>query len=546
MIMKMKKMKLPENSIRNRMRQDGIEKTLIEKFFGGGSVASAVSLPKVKPKPKWPENLKRKKEIKPGRKMKNLQWTTVDPFSVEKSIWNEVDDSKIKFDPKDLEGMFGQKIIARKAPKSGGRKKKERVEEIHILDGKRSYNIEIFLGRLKMDPFTVKDLLLEMNEKRFNSEQVAKLKNFVPTPEEANMFDDLETADVKSLAKPEKFFYTIKSIDKNLPQRLELWAFKMNFDKIYTTESDKVVALCDAHKCIKTSKSLRELFSTILAFGNYMNGGTRKGCAHGFKLKSLSQLTRSRSTNNKVTLMEYLYLYLLKSNPKLLEFTEEWNALEAAISVDIPTLRAAISQIGAKLNIINKRCKVAETNSIAGDNFSETMKPFHSTASTQFEALKAKHETIMKDLCDLALFLNEKNDRTGQFLKTLNEFRKQFVFTAKQCKERQKREAEKKKREQWKKNKKQKANKQGTAKKSLGLPQPISEDGDDMKETNIRANKVGLPPPPPPSTPNNASQKMFAANPTNANQLLAALMQSDSTVLMNKLKARRKKNSTTV
>merc|ERR1712244_164296 len=70
---------------------------------------------------------------------------------------------------------------------------------------------------------------------------------------------------------------------------------------------------------------------------------------------------------------------------------------------------------------------------------------------------------IMKDLADLATFLNEKNDKNGQFLKTLDKFRKQFIFTMKQCEEREKREEEKKKREQWKANKKSSISKQNNA-----------------------------------------------------------------------------------
>ena len=106
-------MKLPEAAIRNKMKQDGIDKGLIDRFFGdtggGGSTGVGPAPPKAKPKPKWPENLKRKPEIKPSRKMKNLQWAKVDPFSVEKSIWKECDDSRIKIDKKELENMFGQK-----------------------------------------------------------------------------------------------------------------------------------------------------------------------------------------------------------------------------------------------------------------------------------------------------------------------------------------------------------------------------------------------------------------------------------------------------
>merc|ERR1712032_332490 len=272
------------------------------------------------------------------------------------------------------------------------------------------------------------------------------------------MFDGLEADDVAKLAKAEAFFYSIRNIDKNIPQRLELWAFKMSFDKILGVEKEKVDALKSAHLCIKNSVSLRELFSLILAFGNYMNAGSRKGQAHGFRLKSLSQLTRSRSTDNKTTLMEYLYLYMQNHNEKLLSFIDEWSSLESAVSVDIPTLRGAINQIKAKLNLINNRTKSADSSSsLVTDQFAAVMRPFYVSASEQFEAVKTTHAKLMTDLCDLATFLNEKNDKTGEFLKTLNEFRKQFKLTMKQCDERRKREEEKKKREQWKANKKNKS-----------------------------------------------------------------------------------------
>merc|ERR1712048_465982 len=112
--------------------------------------------------------------------------------------------------------MFGQKIIAKKASSkaggSGRKKKAAAVEKIHILDGKRSYNIEIFLGRLRMKPDVCKNILLNMDEQKMNAEQVSKLQKFTPTPEEANMFDGLETDDIGNLAKAEEFFYAIRNI----------------------------------------------------------------------------------------------------------------------------------------------------------------------------------------------------------------------------------------------------------------------------------------------------------------------------------------------
>merc|ERR1712173_290512 len=74
---------------------------------------------------------------------------------------------------------------------------------------------------------------------------------------------------------------------------------------------------------------------------------------------------------------------------------------------------------------------------IPGDQFGAVMKPFHGSASKEFTVL--------------ASFLGESKDTTAAFLKTLNEFRKQFKMTAKQCAAKRKKEEERKKREQWKK-----------------------------------------------------------------------------------------------
>ena len=160
------------------------------------------------------------------------------------------------------------------------------MEQIHVLEGKRSYNIEIFLGRLRMDRFVVKEALLKLDEERFSAEQVGKLKNFVPTPAEVAELDEVDPEDEPNLAKPEKFFFTIMDVDDDLPQRLELWEFKMNFDEIIKTQRENVSALKAAHRCIDKSKSMRALFSTILAFGNHMNGGNKKGMfSHSEMLK---------------------------------------------------------------------------------------------------------------------------------------------------------------------------------------------------------------------------------------------------------------------
>ena len=54
-----------------------------------------------------------------------------------------------------------------------------------------------------------------------------------------------------------------------------------------------------ALKDLKESKNFAELLKIILAVGNYMNGGSFRGGAAGFKLDALNKLADVRSTTQK-------------------------------------------------------------------------------------------------------------------------------------------------------------------------------------------------------------------------------------------------------
>ena len=319
--------------------------------------------------------------------MKNLQWTKVDPFRVTTTIWSECDDQNIDFDQNGFEALFGQKVVAKK--RTVQKNKKMVDDRLHILDPKRSHNVEIFVFRLKLKPETVRDCLLKLDDTICSAEQIEKLKFCVPTPQEAARFDRVKPENVGKLTKSDFFFFVLKDIDKNLPQRLELWEFKLNFDKIMKTERGKVRALQRAHECIQQSNSLRVLLSTILALGNHMNGGTNRGRAHGFNLSLLSQLTRTGSTDNKMTFMEYLYLFFEETGSEILQISEEWSPLHEAVRVDIPFLRKNMAQIGVNLKLIEQRIDTVNDQDITGDDqFNAVMKPFHISASRQYEEMK--------------------------------------------------------------------------------------------------------------------------------------------------------------
>lgn len=412
--LKMKKMGIPKQAIMNKMTQGGIDEELQNKLYADDSslVTHSTSntnnnnttmvkkIVKAKTvRPPIPLHLKPKREIKPKRKMRNLQWQKIDPYEYESSIWKSCDDNKVKFNIHQLELFFGSDVKSKKNQNSNNRtskKKKMNADVVHVLDGKRSYNVEIFLARMRMKPEVITDAILTLNERVFSFEQVSKLEKFVPTPNEYNLFVGLEHE--KNLGKAEAFFNIVMKVDKNLPQRISLWAFKLSFVDQLQIEHQKVELLMNAHMCIQTSQSLKEIFSIILAFGNYMNGGTRKGKAYGFKLSSLQQLTRSRSIDNKMTLMEYLYVHLQTNRPQLLSFVDEWKMLDNATTIDVQTMKGNINKMNSKLNMIRKRIEQPSDNICKGDCFSKVMKPFLKNAMKTYEHTKQMSTKLTADL----------------------------------------------------------------------------------------------------------------------------------------------------
>ncbi len=77
-----------------------------------------------------------------------------------------------------------------------------------------------------------------------------------------------------------------------------------------------------ARACLQVSVNLKKVLEIILAIGNYLNGGTFRGSAYGFKLSTVAELL-SFKTNTGVTMMEYLVDFCRKHYPDALRWTRE-------------------------------------------------------------------------------------------------------------------------------------------------------------------------------------------------------------------------------
>lgn len=96
-----------------------------------------------------------------------------------------------------------------------------------------------------------------------------------------------------------------------------------------------VIVSCEE---VQQSKKFKGILEVILAIGNYINGGTHRGAAYGFKLDALIKLQvkahnrirrlcshlslsqDTKATDNRVSLLHYVVQSVMQKYPELLTF----------------------------------------------------------------------------------------------------------------------------------------------------------------------------------------------------------------------------------
>lgn len=119
-----------------------------------------------------------------------------------------------------------------------------------------------------------------------------------------------------------------------LAERMRMLYFKLQFpDKLYNAKPDVRVAHA-ALKQLKDSAKMFGILELVLILGNFINDGTFRGNASGFKLDGLVKMADTKSSvKPKFTLIHYLVDLVELLRPDLLDFaTELDDVMKAATS----------------------------------------------------------------------------------------------------------------------------------------------------------------------------------------------------------------------
>ncbi|XP_065092216.1 uncharacterized protein form3 isoform X2 [Ochlerotatus camptorhynchus] len=298
----------------------------------------------------------------PRSKMKTINWNKIPSQKVigKPNIWSIVADSHQDSPMTDLnwdemEGLFclqqtqGSPKLGRENSGCDTLERKSRKEnEITLLDGKRSLNVNIFLKQFRTSNDDIIQLIRNGEHEDIGSEKLRGLLKILPEVDELEMLK-LFDGDNNRLGNAEKFLLQLIQVP-NYKLRIESMLLKEEFKANLIYLEPNISAMLYAGEDLMNNKALQEVLYMVVVAGNFLNSGGYAGNAAGVKLSSLQKLTDIRANKPGMNLIHFVALQAEKKNPELLVFPGQMLTLENAT-------KTTVEQISNETNAIDNRIK---------------------------------------------------------------------------------------------------------------------------------------------------------------------------------------------
>ena len=184
------------------------------------------------------------------------------------------------------------------------------------------------LGRLKYTFEEVREAILTMSDVVLSESLVKSFLAFVPTQEETSALSKIKT--IENVAKSDLFLIEMLKIPR-YEYRLRCMAFRYGAEDRFASVLETLDNITSGCKALKNSENFQKLLEIILLIGNYMNSTGFKGKAHGFKISNINRLVDTKTSDNSMTLLAYLSLFISEKEPGILNFIEELKPITNAV-----------------------------------------------------------------------------------------------------------------------------------------------------------------------------------------------------------------------
>lgn len=326
------------------------------------------SLPKASPEPKAEKH-----------DVKRLNWGVLKGPKVENTMFGQEEFQKLaEIDDdvqKDLLEQFSNKPVSKKKDTDGDGQAEVAAAAgpklAGILESQKLTNIMIMLRKFSIPPAEIvehvrtldplgehlsSDNISALIANAFKAEEMELAKNLQVQPEELAEFPDGEQL-AYYIARAPRFDMKVKA----------MWVLRTAED-VKGEIQVSIGHLLSASREVR-SKKFEFVLATVLGIGNFLNSGTAKGHARGFRLEALTKLADTKTRGGTTTLLHYITQVVAKKKPASLTFYDDMPSIKFAkrialedVGRELKTLQAGIALLGREVT------KMTEEAEAAGEN----------------------------------------------------------------------------------------------------------------------------------------------------------------------------------
>lgn len=292
----------------------------------------------------------------PKSKMRTINWAKLSNQSIGYgSLWSMIDISAVPVNYNKVEELFCQKQKS-DATTNSTVPAQPKIQEINLLDSRRSLTINIFLKQFKDGPKVIFNAI--NNRGGLESEKLRGLKRILPDSEEIKILKNF-TGNKENLATAEKFYLQLIQIP-NYVLIIDILLQKEECPQTVNELKPKLISLSEACYRIIEDQNLKKFLAVVLELGNFLNMGSYAGNAFGFKLNTLPKLTEVRANKPRVTFLHVVTSVIQNGNRDILSFVEHSKSLQSlartpfsSIEEEINTLATKVKTLDSKLRSVN-------------------------------------------------------------------------------------------------------------------------------------------------------------------------------------------------
>ncbi|XP_046342354.2 uncharacterized protein LOC124123129 isoform X2 [Haliotis rufescens] len=331
--------------------------------------------------------------IHPQVKMKPLHWHRIiltDVGSESGTVWHSMLEPKL--DTEDIERLFSKTGD----PSASDdvtlyddiyfRRGRPKQQPVGIFDSDKSQRVTLEMKKLR---HTLNDVIQSMSALDMSSlhkDGMADLLELIHAPRELDkILHHIKRKGASNLDCPEYLVFELSKVD-HFRERIDFLRFKHRLQVNLFEIDQQLRELNTACEEITSSVALKNLLETLLAIGNYLNGGSaERGQADGFTLDILTKLKDSTDRTRRGNLLEFVmktYVQQYENDldlgcPTRFRLPEPSNMRHAAqVSFDdihrvLGDLRGEVNAIRERIESLSKResSNLTQTLRVNSDNF---------------------------------------------------------------------------------------------------------------------------------------------------------------------------------